>query len=118
VSYTYLTYKWSLAILFLVGLVQSIIQNTMEFMEMEEIENVFKYFIYLTNNGRCANSTSQIQNLKSCFSVQAGCLCGGYSGSCFGHNKVEKRENIRKRYLSRSYDIIHSFFCIIKTRHC
>jgi len=52
VSYTYLAYKWMLAILFLVGLVQSIIQNTLAFIEMEEIENVYKYFIYLTNNGR------------------------------------------------------------------
>jgi len=52
VSYTYLTYKWALAILFMVGLVQSIIQNTLSFMELEETENIFKYFIYLTNNGR------------------------------------------------------------------
>jgi len=52
VSFTYLTYKWALAILFLVGLVQSIIQNTLAFIEMQELENVFKYFIYLTNNGR------------------------------------------------------------------
>ena len=41
-----------LAILFLVGLVQSIIQNTMDFIEKKEMENVYKYFIYLTNNGR------------------------------------------------------------------
>jgi len=52
VSYTYLTYKWFLAILFLVGLVQSIIQNTLHFLELGEGENVYKYFIYLTNNGR------------------------------------------------------------------
>ena len=75
-SYTYLTYKWALAILFLVGLVQSIIQNTLAFIEMGEIENIFKYFIYLTNNGRWVNS---YQNIKSCFSIQAGCLCGWYS---------------------------------------
>jgi len=52
VSYTYLAYKWFLAILFLVGLVQSIIQNTLHFLEVGEDENVYKYFIYLTNNGR------------------------------------------------------------------
>jgi hypothetical protein len=52
VSNVYLTYKWALAILFLVGLVQSIIQNTIHFLEMKETENVYKYFIYLTNNGR------------------------------------------------------------------
>ena len=52
VSHVYLTYKWAIAILFLVGLVQSIIQNTIHFLEMKETENVYKYFIYLTNNGR------------------------------------------------------------------
>jgi len=52
VSTTYLAYKWSVAILFLVGLVQSIIQNTFHFLDVEETENVYKYFIYLTNNGR------------------------------------------------------------------
>ena len=52
VSYTYFIYKWFLAILFLVGLVQSIIQNTLHFLELGEGENVYKYFIYLTNNGR------------------------------------------------------------------
>jgi len=52
VSYTYLIYKWMLAILFFVGLVQSIVQNTMDFIEKDEKENIYKYFIYLTNNGR------------------------------------------------------------------
>jgi len=58
VSYTYLIYKWMLAILFLVGLVQSIIQNTLDFIEKKEMENVYKYFIYLTNNGRLVACTA------------------------------------------------------------
>jgi len=52
VSNVYLVYKAFLAFLFLVGLVQSIIQNTLIFIEKDEMENVYKYFIYLTNNGR------------------------------------------------------------------
>jgi len=60
VSIFYLIYRWSLAILFVIGIIQSIIQNTLHFIEAEEIENIYKYFIYLTNNGRlvaCAACT-------------------------------------------------------------
>ena len=45
-------YRWALAILVLTGLIQSIYQNTKYFLGNFETENVYKYFIYLTNNGR------------------------------------------------------------------
>jgi len=48
----YLLWRLFAASLALVGLVQSIAQNTLEFLEKEQHENIYKYFIYLTNNGR------------------------------------------------------------------
>ena len=51
-SLLYLVYRWGLAVLFIFSLVQSIIQNTVYFLNVGQRENVYKYFIYLTNNGR------------------------------------------------------------------
>ena len=52
VGAAYLGYRWLLATLVTFGLLQSLYQNTAHFLEHGETENVFKYFIYLTNNGR------------------------------------------------------------------
>ena len=52
VSLLYLVYRLGLAVLFIFSLVQSIIQNTVYFLNVGQRENVYKYFIYLTNNGR------------------------------------------------------------------
>lgn len=52
VSLTYLIYRWFLAIFFTASLVQSILQSVLHFLDVEQTENVYKYFIYLTNNGR------------------------------------------------------------------
>ena len=48
----YLAYRWFLAMFFLFGLIQSLVQNTLYFLSVGQTENVYKYFIYLTNNGR------------------------------------------------------------------
>ena len=48
----YLGWRLAVAALALAGLTQSIVQNTLEFLEREQEENIYKYFIYLTNNGR------------------------------------------------------------------
>ena len=34
------------------NLIQSVVASTVYFMDKSEPENVYKYFIYLTNNGR------------------------------------------------------------------
>ena len=52
VSFSYLFYRWSVAVLVTAGLIQSIVQNTEYFLDHQQSENVYKYFIYLTNNGR------------------------------------------------------------------
>ena len=52
VGAAYLGYRWLLATLVTFGLLQSLYQNTAYFLGRGETENVFKYFIYLTNNGR------------------------------------------------------------------
>ena len=52
VSFSYLVYRWSVAILVTAGLLQSIFQNTNYFLDHQQSENVYKYFIYLTNHGR------------------------------------------------------------------
>ena len=51
-SFSYLFYRWSVAVLVMTGLIQSIVQNTEYFLNHQQSENVYKYFIYLTNNGR------------------------------------------------------------------
>ena len=48
----YLAYRWFVAMFFLFGLIQSLVQNTLYFLSVNQTENVYKYFIYLTNNGR------------------------------------------------------------------
>ena len=48
----YLVYRWCLALFFIFSLIQSMVQNTLYFLQVGETENVYKYFIYLTNNGR------------------------------------------------------------------
>jgi len=52
VSLPYLLYHWSRAIFFIVAILQSLIKSSLYFIEKEEPDNVYKYFIYLTNNGR------------------------------------------------------------------
>lgn len=52
VSPAYLTYRWAVATLCLTGLIQSLVHNANYFLERGQPENVTKYFIYLTNNGR------------------------------------------------------------------
>ena len=48
----YLAYRWFLAMFFLFGLIQSLVQNSLYFLSVGQTDNVYKYFIYLTNNGR------------------------------------------------------------------
>jgi len=52
VTIGFLAYRWLLSLMVIAALIQSIFQNTVYFLNVGEDENVYKYFIYLTNNAR------------------------------------------------------------------
>ena len=66
VGAAYLGYRWLLATLVTFGLLQSLYQNTAYFLEHGETENVFKYFIYLTNNGRWVQRVQRVTLPRPC----------------------------------------------------
>ena len=69
----YLAWRLLAAAIALAGLLQSIVQNTLEFIEKEQEENIYKHFIYLTNNGRLVAALAL--GLEVCLSQSKFGLC-------------------------------------------
>ncbi|XP_023339132.1 protein rolling stone isoform X2 [Eurytemora carolleeae] len=70
VGILYILYRWFLSVFFIVSIIQSVVASTIYFLDKSEPENVYKYFIYLTNNGRWLACLA--------YSVEAGLVTGRF----------------------------------------